>query len=210
MVYVVGLTGGIGSGKSAAAEAFAARGVTIVDADAIAHSLTGPTGAAMPAIRAAFGDAVISADGSLDRAAMRHRAFTDPGMRQLLEGILHPLIRAESERQLAGAPGPYAVHVVPLLVESGARRHDRVLVIDADPATQIARVRTRGLTDAEIRRIIATQASREARIAAADDVIENDGSLDELRRKVEELHRRYLEFARMDPKGSGNDPAAGA
>jgi dephospho-CoA kinase len=197
MAYVVGLTGGIGSGKSAAANAFAARGVAVIDTDAIAHALTRPGGDAMEAIRAAFGDAFVAADGSLDRAAMRHRVFADREAKRRLEAILHPLIRAESDRQLAAASGTYAMLVIPLLVEAGAsRRCDRVLVIDADEATQVERVKTRGLTEDEIRRIIAAQATRPARLAAADDVLENNGSLQELDRKVEALHQQYLRLAK--------------
>jgi dephospho-CoA kinase len=203
VTYVVALTGGIGSGKSAVAEAFAARGATVVDTDAIAHELTRPGGAAMAAIRGAFGDAFVAADGSLDRAAMRSRVFTDPGARRRLEAILHPLIRRETERRVAAATGPYAIVVVPLLVEAGsAYRHDRVLVVDAGEAIRVARVATRGLTEAEIRRIIATQAPTAARLAAADDILENNGSLDELERKVEALHGRYLACAKDARTGS--------
>ncbi len=192
--FVVGLTGGIGSGKSTVAELFAARGASIVDADAIAHELTAPGGAAIGAIRARFGDGVLRADGALDRDAMRARAFDDPQAREALEAILHPMIRDESERRIATAPGPYVMHVVPLLVESGARagRFDRVLVVDCPVPVQVARVRRRsGLSPERIESILAAQASREERLAAADDVIDNGGDADALPAQVDALHRRY-------------------
>ncbi len=193
--FTVGLTGGIGSGKSAAAERFAALGATIVDTDLIAHRLTAPGGAAIAAIRQAFGAGVISPDGSLDRAAMRARVFAEPAARQQLEAILHPLIRAESARQCLAAPGPYVVMAVPLLVESGTYRQrcDRVCVVDCPEALQIERVRTRsGLDETQIRAIMAAQASREERLAAADDVIDNGGTLEALQQQVDRLHLRYL------------------
>ncbi len=193
--FTVGLTGGIGSGKSAATERFAALGATIVDTDLIAHRLTAPGGAAIAAIRQAFGECVISADGSLDRGAMRARVFAEPAARQQLEAILHPLIRAESARQCLAAPGPYVVMAVPLLVESGTYRQrcDRVCVVDCPEALQIERVRTRsGLDETQIRAIMAAQASREERLAAADDVIDNGGTLEALQQQVDRLHLRYL------------------
>ncbi|MCD6679261.1 MAG: dephospho-CoA kinase [Burkholderiaceae bacterium] len=192
--FVVGLTGGIGSGKSTVAELFAARGASIVDTDAIAHELTAAGGAAIDAIRMRFGDAVLRADGALDRDAMRARAFDDPSARSALEAILHPMIRAESQRRIADAPGPYVMHVVPLLVESGGRsgRFDRVLVVDCPVSVQIARVQQRsGLSAARIESILAAQASREQRLAAADDVIDNGGDAEALPAQVDALHRRY-------------------
>ncbi|RLJ67902.1 dephospho-CoA kinase [Sulfurisoma sediminicola] len=197
--FVVGLTGGIGSGKSAAAEAFAALGAAIVDTDAIAHELTGSRGSAMPAIREAFGKAVLTADGALDRAAMRALAFTVPAARERLEAILHPLIRGESERLIADhANAPYIVLVVPLLVESGAYRDriDRVAVVDCDDEVRIQRVIARsGLTRAEIKRILAAQAGRDRRLAAADDVIENVGTQTDLREQVALLDGQYRALA---------------
>ena len=195
---VVGLTGGIGSGKSAAADEFARLGATVVDTDAIAHELTAPGGAALPEIRALFGPEFIGANGAMDRGKMRELAFSDPRARRQLEGLLHPMIREESARRIAAATGPYVVHVVPLLVESGeyGRRVDRVLVVDVPEATQIARVRTRGLSEGAVRAIIRTQATRETRLAAADDVIENGGSLEQLRAQVGALHEKYLQFTR--------------
>lgn len=199
MPFVVGLTGGIGSGKSAVAELFAALGAAVVDTDVIAHQLTAPGGAAVSPIRAAFGEGVIAADGSLDRAAMRRRVFADGAAKARLEGILHPLIRDESERQCLAALAPYVVWVVPLLVESGnyRRRADRILVVDCPEALQVARVMARSRLSAdEVRAIMATQASRADRLAAADDVIVNDGSLDALRPRVADLHAGYLSESR--------------
>jgi len=192
--FVVGLTGGIGSGKSTVADLFAALGAGIVDTDVIAHRLTGPDGAAMPAIRARFGDAVIAPDGRLDRQAMRDRAFADPDARKALEAILHPLIRQEADRQVVASEAPYVMLVVPLLVESGSYRQrvDRVLVVDCAPETQVQRTMARsGLTRDAVLRILAAQATREARLAAADDVVDNDGPPAQLAPRVAALHARY-------------------
>ncbi len=198
MSFVVGLTGGIGSGKSAVGDLFAAQGVAVIDTDAIAHELTAPDGAAMRSIRSEFGDAVATPEGALDRAAMRAIVFADPSARKRLEAILHPMIRIESERRLAAAAPPYAILMVPLLVESGdyRKRVDRVAVVDCSEATQIERVmRRNGLARAEIERILAAQASRAERLAAADDVIDNDGALAELAPRIERLHASYLASA---------------
>jgi dephospho-CoA kinase len=199
MRLVVGLTGGIGSGKSAAAEEFGRLGATVVDTDAIAHELTQAGGGAMPEVRRQFGDDFVDEHGAMDRARMRALAFRDPAARRRLEALLHPLIRAESERRIATAGGAYVIHVVPLLVESRdyRRRVSRVLVVDCPEDLQIARVRQRSsLADDEIQRIIRSQASREERLAAADDVIDNSGTLDALHKQVRALHARYLELAR--------------
>jgi len=196
--FIVGLTGGIGSGKSAVADHFVALGASLVDTDAIAHALTAPNGAAMPAIGDRFGEGVVSGDGSLDRAAMRSLAFSRPEARKQLEAILHPLIRDESARQCLAAPGPYVILAVPLLVESGTYRDrcDRVCVVDCPEALQIERVKARnGLDEAQIRAIMAAQASRATRLAAADDVIDNGGTLAHLRTQVEHLHRQYIDLA---------------
>ena len=197
--YVVGLTGGIGSGKSAAADRFGELGAAIVDTDAIAHALTGPGGQAIPAIRAAFGDAVITPDGALDRKAMRDRAFADPNERRRLEAILHPAIGAESARQVSAARAPYVVLVVPLLVESGKYRErcNSLCVVDCPVDVQVARVMTRSrLPEEQVRAIMATQASREQRLAAADEVIDNSGDLATLVAQVDRLHEKYLAAAR--------------
>lgn len=198
MSFVVGLTGGIGSGKSAAADEFARLGAAVVDTDVIAHRLTGPGGAALPAIQRVFGEGFILPSGAMDRKRMRERVFADAAARKSLEGVLHPMIRDESERQIAAASGPYVVHVVPLLVESGdyRRRVDRVLVVDSPEATQIARVRARsGLSPDEAQAIVRSQTSRAERLAAADDVIDNSGTLEDLRKQVAALHARYAAMA---------------
>jgi dephospho-CoA kinase len=195
---VVGLTGGIGSGKSAAAEEFQRLGATVVDTDVIARELTEPGGAAMPHIRALFGDAFIAPSGAMDRKAMRDRVFADPAAKQALESLLHPMIRAEAERRIAAAAGPYVVYVVPLLIESKEprRRAERILVVDVPEEVQVARVASRsGLAAAEVRAIMAAQASRAERRAAADDVIDNAGSLDALREQVRALHSRYVKIS---------------
>jgi dephospho-CoA kinase len=194
----VGLTGGIGSGKSAAAEEFRHLGATVVDTDAIAHELTQPGGAAVAHVRALFGDAFVLPSGAMDRKAMRERVFGDPAAKQALESLLHPLIRDAAELRIASAAGPYVVYVVPLLIESGdyRRRVDRVLVVDAPEAMQVERVRARsGLGESEVRAIMDHQVPRAARLAAADDVIDNRGTLDELRRQVDALHLRYVKMS---------------
>jgi dephospho-CoA kinase len=199
MTFVVGLTGGIGSGKSAVAQEFARLGVTVVDTDLIAHELTGRGGAAIAGIRRLFGDASIDAQGAMDRAWVRARVFAEPAERRRLEALLHPMIREESERRLAAASGPYAVLMVPLLVESGNYRNrvQRVLVVDCAEDIQIRRVIARSaMTEDEVRRVIATQVSRAERVAAADDKIDNSGSIDALHERVRALHREYLALAR--------------
>ena len=197
-VYVVGLTGGIGSGKSAAANLFAALGAAIVDTDVIARELTAPAGPAIPEIRSQFGAEYLTADGALDRAKMRLLVFQDPTARQKLEAILHPRIRAESRARIAAADRPYAIVVVPLLLETGAYRDltDRVLVVDSAEERQIQRTSQRSaLTAADVRAIMAAQLPRAERLARADDVLSNDGSMEELRRQVGELHAKYLALA---------------
>ena len=198
MTFVVGLTGGIGSGKSAAAEEFARLGATVVDTDAIAHELTHAGGAAIAEVRRLFGDAYIDATGAMDRARVRELVFTNPDAKKKLEALLHPLIRAESQRRINSSKGAYVVHVVPLLVESRDYRGrvDRVLVIDCPEQAQLARVRRRSdLSEQQVHSIIAAQVPREERLAAADDIIDNGGSLDALRRQVRALHQRYLALA---------------
>jgi len=199
MPYVIGLTGGIGSGKSAAANAFAALGATVVDTDAIAHALTRPGGTAIDGVRALFGEDALSADGAMDRARVRSRVFSNPAERVRLEALLHPMIGAESRRQIDAAAGPYVVHVVPLLVEAPDHRdrYARIAVVDCPEAMQVSRVQRRsGLEESEIRRIVSSQVPRARRLAAADDVIDNGGSLESLEAQVRALHKRYLELAR--------------
>jgi dephospho-CoA kinase len=199
MSFVVGLTGGIGSGKSAAAAEFGRLGATVVDTDAIAHALTEASGPAIPEIQRLFGPEVIAASGAMDRGKMRSRVFADPAARKALEALLHPLIREESQRRIAAAQGPYVVHVVPLLIESPDYRSrvDRVLVIDAPEELQVERVRLRSaLSEAEVGAIVAAQTTRAERLAAADDVIENRGTIDALRKQVAAFHRKYLEYSK--------------
>ena len=193
--YIVGLTGGIGSGKSAATAHFAALGASVVDTDLIAHALTAPGGAAIEAIRRTFGADMLTPDGSLDRAAMRALAFQRPAARRQLEAILHPMIRDESARQCREASGPYVVLAVPLLIESGTYRErcNRICVVDCPEDLQVARVRQRNsLPEEQVRSIMAAQASRAQRLAVADDVIDNSGTLAELEAQVERLHAAYL------------------
>jgi dephospho-CoA kinase len=199
MAFVVGLTGGIGSGKSAAAAEFARLGAAVVDADAIARELTRAGGAAVAGVRRLLGDEYIDDTGAMDRDKVRARVFSDPEAKARLEGLLHPLIRSESGRRIAAAHEPYVVSVVPLLIESPGYRErvQRVLVVDCAPPVQLERVRRRsGLDDEQIRRIMDAQLPRQARLDAADDVIDNSGSLDALHKQVRKLHARYLEAAR--------------
>ncbi|MBI0326403.1 dephospho-CoA kinase [Burkholderia plantarii] len=195
----IGLTGGIGSGKTTIANRFGERGASLVDTDAIAHRVTAPGGAAMPAIATQFGAAFVAADGSLDRARMRELVFADNDARRRLEAITHPLIRAETEREASLARGAYLIFVVPLLVESGSwrTRVDRVLVVDCEVETQIARVmRRNGFTREQVEAIVARQATRAARLAAADDVIVNETAPNAaLEARIDALHARYLALA---------------
>lgn len=193
--FSVGLTGGIGCGKSTVADLFAELGASIVDTDVIAHSLTAPHGPAMPAILAEFGPDFATPDGALDRARMRTLVFSDATARTRLEAILHPRIRDATAAAAAIATGPYVIYVVPLLIESGAWRErvSRVLAIDCSEDTQVARVMRRsGLTADAVRAIMAAQVTRQQRLAAADDVIGNDDGVEALRPQVECLHKRYL------------------
>jgi dephospho-CoA kinase len=198
--FVVGLTGGIGSGKTTISDALQSRGAAIVDTDLIAHALTAPGGAAMPAIEREFGAEFVAPDGALDRARMRKLAFETPAARRRLEGILHPMIRAatEAEQLRAARRAPYTVLVIPLLVESGnwKERVHRVLVVDCSVATQIERVERRSkLAPPQVRNIIAQQATRPARLAAADDVIMNEGGISTLPARVARLHDLYSSLA---------------
>ncbi len=196
--FSVGLTGGIGCGKSTVADLFAARGASIIDTDLLAHALTAPDGAAMPAIRAAFGADFILPNGAMDRARMRERVFTDPAEKQRLEAIVHPLIGIEVQKAAAAANGAYLLFVVPLLVESGKWRErvTRILVIDCPEAMQIERVvRRNGLEPAQVRAIMAAQVARPTRLAAADDIIINDGDAAALLPQVDNLHRQYCLMA---------------
>jgi dephospho-CoA kinase len=197
-MFTVGLTGGIGSGKSIVAECFAAHGVPVIDTDVIARQLTLPGSAALDAIRTAFGETVMQADGTLDRAVLRRWVFADAAARHQLEAILHPRIRQSVEQALATLAAPYALIVIPLLVETGSYRDvlDRVLVVDCPEELRIARVMARsGLAQEEVKAILAAQAGRAERLAVADDVIMNTASPEALRTQVATLHQRYLAFS---------------
>ena len=207
MPLCIGLTGGIGSGKSKAADLFARRGAGVVDTDAISHALTGPGGGAMPEIERLFGREFVRADGALDRPRMREAVFGDPALKRRLEGVLHPMIRAQVMQEIqafdaasnAAAAAPYVLLVVPLLLETGAYREliSRVLVIDVPEALQIERVMARSqLTEEAVRRIMAAQLPRAERVARADDVISNDGDINALAAQVDAMHRTYLAAAR--------------
>lgn len=193
--FSVGLTGGIGCGKTTVANMFAELGATLVDTDEIAHGLTAPHGAAMPAIVEQFGPEFAQPDGALDRARMRQLVFSDPAARHRLEAILHPRIRDAAVAAAAAATGAYVIFVVPLLIESGTWRErvTRVLAIDCPEEIQVARVMARNnLSEQQVRAIMATQVSRAERLAAADDVISNDGGIEQLRPQIARLHAAYL------------------
>ncbi len=206
--FAVGLTGGIGSGKSLVAGLLATAGAAVIDADALAHQVTAPGGAAIDAIAARFGWGVLAADGALDRPAMRSLAFSDVHAKRDLEAIVHPLVRQLSLEQAAAASAagaPYVVFAVPLLVESGdwQRRVDRVLVVDCPEAEQLRRVERRsGLPASQIESIIEQQASRPARLEAAQDVLFNGGGLDLVPVRVARLHAAYLALAGARPMQS--------
>ena len=197
--YLVGLTGGIGSGKSEVADLFAARGADVLDADQVAHAISRRGEAGYDAIVASLGREFVGKDGTLDRGALRRRAFDDPTFRRDLELLLHPLIAARLEQAIATLRGPYCVLVVPLLLErSGFRRRvARVLVVDCPEQEQVRRVQARsGLSGDEVRRIMATQLPRSDRLAQADDVIDNAGPRDALVPQVARLDARYRDLAR--------------
>ncbi|MDE2310514.1 MAG: dephospho-CoA kinase [Betaproteobacteria bacterium] len=203
MTVSIGLTGGIGSGKSTVAALFRECGVTVIDSDAISHQLTQPGGGAIAAIRAAFGEGYIDASGALDRPLMRQLVFSDPAAKRRLEGILHPLIRAQMLAQTWAANmghagvSPYLLVVVPLLFEAGYHQLvQRTLVVDCAEATQVARaMRRSGLGEQEVRAIMAQQIARTERLRRADDIIQNDCDMEALRQQVERLHQRYLVLA---------------
>lgn len=199
-MFKLGLTGGIGSGKTHVANLLASWGATVIDTDLIAHQLTAPGGSAIGAIRQTFGPKLIDATGALDRARMRELVFSDASRRAELEGILHPRIAQEVLRQASEATGIYAVFVVPLLIESGRWRDriDRLCVVDCEEETQIARVQARsGISTETIRRIMAAQVSRQERLEAADDIISNMAttSLADLEKQVLVLHKAWCNLA---------------
>jgi dephospho-CoA kinase len=194
----IGLTGGIASGKSTVTQRFNELGVPVIDADVASRSVVEPGTPGLVQVVQRFGPGILDADGHLDRRALRNQIFNDSSLRQALDAILHPLIRAEMEREAAEAQGPYVVMAIPLLVEGGTahNRVDRVLVVDVDEALQIQRLQARDGSSAEqARAILASQASRAARLGQADDVLLNTGSVAELRQAVDRLHEQYLQLA---------------
>ena len=196
--YLVGLTGGIGSGKSEVAAAFVARGIDVLDADDVAHAISRRGEAGHRAVVDALGESFMTASGELDRAALRRRAFDDATFRRDLEQLLHPLIAARLDEAIAGLRGPYGLLVVPLLLERGGlrKRVARILVVDCPEQEQVRRVQLRsGITADEVRRIMATQLPRAERLAQADDVIDNSGPPEALAPQVERLDRRYRRLA---------------
>lgn len=196
--WVVGLTGGIGSGKSTVAACFQAKGITVIDTDEIAHRITAAGGVAMPAIVAAFGDDVAEADGALNRQRMRELVFENPEQRKRLESILHPMIRDISEHEVALASSPYVLLAIPLLIESDRPRDrvDCILVVDCPESIQIERVMKRsGLSRERVQSIMAAQASREQRLAHADAVIHNQGDLAALQTQIDRHHNDFLAAA---------------
>ncbi|MFM4918443.1 dephospho-CoA kinase [Aeromonas dhakensis] len=197
-MYVVAITGGIGSGKTTVANQFAELGIEVVDADIIAREVVEPGTPALAAIATHFGADVIAPDGRLDRRQLRERVFTDPQAKGWLNALLHPLIRSEMQRQCAAARSPYCLLVVPLLVENRLTAlANRVLVIDVDEATQIERTcRRDGVTREQAQAILAAQASRTERLAAADDVLDNqNGTPEAIKSRIFALHETYLAFA---------------
>lgn len=197
--FSVGLTGGIGSGKSTVADLFAAAGASVIDTDVISHQLTAIGGAAIAQIRACFGDDYILPNGAMDRVRMRETVFAEPTAKARLEDILHPLIRQQTERLALDAQGEYLLFVVPLLVESGIwqQRVSRILVVDCSEQTQIARVMQRNaLSNAQVQVIMQNQARRADRLAIADDVVNNDGDHALLHQQIRTLHQTYLAMAR--------------
>ena len=198
---VVGVTGGIGSGKSTAARLFAECGAGLVDTDEIALRLTQPGQPAVAEIARRFGPQYLTPAGALDRQRMRSHVFSDPAAKAQLEAILHPLIRMQVAEQVRASDAPYVLVLIPLLVETGGYPTlvQRILVVDADETVQIARTMARSaLSEEQVRGIMRTQASREQRLAAADDIIDNNGDLEQLRLQVQALHARYLEMTRRE------------
>ncbi len=197
----IGLTGGIASGKSTVEQRFRELGVPVINADDSSRAVVAPGEPGLAAVVAHFGSRMLTAQGELDRRALRSLIFAEPERRKELEAILHPLIRSDMDRRILQSDGPYIVLSIPLLIEGGARdRVDRVLLIDADESLQLARLLSRDAVSVEeARATLAAQASRAARLEAADDVIENAGTVSELRQAVDGIHRRYLALAAATP-----------
>lgn len=198
------LTGGIATGKSSVAQRLRQHGIDVVDTDAIAHALTTPNGAALPALRTTFGDGIFTADGTLDRAALRDIVFNDPDQKTRLEQILHPMIRRQAIEAIAAATSPYVVADVPLFAETGFLREqaDRVLVVDCPPDIQKQRLLARGNLPEELADLILqAQAPREMRLSLATDVLDNSGSPAQRDEQLDQIHQRYLTLA----NGTGNN-----
>jgi dephospho-CoA kinase len=198
----IGLTGGIASGKSTVSQRFIELGVPVIDADVASRAVVERGTAGLSRVVKQFGTGILAANGDLDRRALRTLIFNDPASRQALNAILHPLIRAYMEQRALAASGPYVVMDIPLLVESGgsSERIDRVLVVDVDEAVQVQRVQARdGASVEQAQAILASQASRAERLAMADDVLSNSGTVAELRQSVDKLHEQYLKLAQIAP-----------
>lgn len=193
----IGLTGGIASGKSTVAQRFLDLSIPVIDADVAARAVVAPGTPGLAQVIQRFGNGVVADNGELDRRALRDQIFSDPGARRGLEAILHPLIRADMERSAEKAVGPYLVMAIPLLIEGGSlERVDRILVVDVDEAVQLQRVMARDRCSlAEAEAILAAQAGRSPRLAAADDVLLNIGTVTDLRQGVDRLHKSYLRLA---------------
>jgi dephospho-CoA kinase len=200
----IGLTGGIASGKSTVAQRFTDLRVPVIDADVAARAVVAPGTPGLAEVIERFGPGVLAENGELDRRALRDLIFSNPGARRDLESILHPLIRADMEMSADQAVGSYIVMAIPLLIEGGpSDRVDRILVVDVDEAVQLRRVMERDECTAEqARAILASQASRSARLAAADDVLQNAGTVTDLRQAVDRLHERYLRLAEIQRSGA--------
>ncbi|HEY2675636.1 MAG TPA: dephospho-CoA kinase [Steroidobacteraceae bacterium] len=203
----IGLTGGIASGKSTVSQRFIELGIPVIDADLAARRVVEPGSPGLRQVVARFGTGILNGEGELDRPALRNVIFSDPEARKALDDILHPLIRAQMEQEAADATGPYLILSIPLLVEGG-RAHsqvDRILVVDVDEARQLERVQRRdGSSLEQARAMLASQATRAARLAEADDVLPNSGTVADLRQSVDFLHQRYLQMAqaRLAPRAS--------
>lgn len=199
-MFVVGLTGGIGSGKTAATNAFKQLGITIVDADIVAREVVEPGSPALAKIAAHFGDTILLADGQLDRAALRERIFNNADEKKWLEALLHPLIHAETARQLKAANSAYVIYVSPLLIDGGQQQFcQRIVVVDVPEEQQITRTMSRDGNDrALVEKILASQINRQIRLAAASDIIDNSGDLNQLNTQVEQLHLQFLQLAKQE------------
>jgi dephospho-CoA kinase len=200
----IGLTGGIASGKSTVAQRFTDLRVPVIDADVAARAVVASGTPGLARVIDRFGPGVLAQNGELDRRALRDLIFSNPGARRDLESILHPLIRADMERSADQAVGPYVVLAIPLLIEGGpSDRVDRILVVDVDEAVQLQRVMERdGCTSEQAHAILASQVGRSARLAAADDVLQNAGTVTDLRQAVDRLHERYLRLAEIQGSGA--------